>query len=206
MAPVFAQMRGNAVGAGFLRQQRGAHRIGIVAAARIAHRGDMIDVDAEAELGHANPRLPGFTAGTLRRWGGKRSAGQAATFHSARAISGTPTLAVPPERSIKQQAATTFAPVFLIAVMHSRLETPVETISSTISTFWPFFKVKLRRSWNSPSTRSTYMAGRPSWRPISYPGTLPPPAGETMAVISSATSFFTFSASALQSLAVRLAS
>src|SRR6185503_2261672 len=35
---------------------------------------------------------------------------------------------------------------------------------------------------------------------------MPPTAGETMAVISSLTSFFTFSASALHSLAVRLAS
>ena len=34
---------------GALRQHRGAHRIGIVAAARIAHGGDVIDVDAEAE-------------------------------------------------------------------------------------------------------------------------------------------------------------
>src|ERR1700693_187351 len=35
---------------------------------------------------------------------------------------------------------------------------------------------------------------------------MPPTAGETMAVISSFTSFFTFSANALHSLAVRLAS
>src|SRR3569833_1298178 len=116
---------------------------------------------------HASPRDPGVTAGTLRRCGGSLSAGQAFTFHSASAINGTPTLASPPERSIRQQAATTLAPVILMAVMHSRDETPVETMSSTISTFWPFFRVKLRRSWNSPSTRSTYKAGRPIWRPFS---------------------------------------
>ena len=49
MPAVFAQMRGDAVGAGRLRQDGGAHRIGIVAAARIAHGGDVIDVDAEAQ-------------------------------------------------------------------------------------------------------------------------------------------------------------
>src|SRR6185437_7177443 len=185
MPPVFAQMRGDAVGARRLSQNGGTHRIGIVAAPCIAHRGDVIDVDAQAQLAHASPRLPGLTAGILRRCGGSLSAGQAFTFHSASAISGTPTLASPPERSIRQQAATTLAPVFLMAAMHSREETPVETMSSTISTFWPFFRVKLRRSWNSPSTRSTYIAGRPIWRPISYPGTMPPMAGETMAVISS---------------------
>src|ERR1051326_7729213 len=127
----------------------------------------MIDIDAEAELAHASPLDPGLTAGMFLKCGGNLSAGQAFTFHSASAISGTPTLALPPERSIRQQAATTLAPVFLMAAMHSRDDTPVETMSSTINTFWPFLSVKLRRSWNSPSTRSTYMAGRPIWRPIS---------------------------------------
>src|SRR5258707_320803 len=146
VAAICTQMRRNAVGSRRLRQDGGAHRIGIVAAARLAHRGDMIDIDAEAEPAHASPLEPGFTAGLLRKCGGSLSAGQACTFHSASAISGTPTLAAPPERSIRQQAATTLAPIFLIAAMHSRDETPVETISSTISTFWPFFRVKLRRS------------------------------------------------------------
>jgi hypothetical protein len=48
MAPVFAQMRGNAVGAGRNCDVGSAQRIGMAAAARIAHRGDVIDVDAEA--------------------------------------------------------------------------------------------------------------------------------------------------------------
>src|SRR5581483_4712013 len=99
-----------------------------------------------AQRSHASPLLPGFTAGLLRRCGGSLSAGQAGTFHSASAIRGTPTFALPPDRSIRQQAATTLAPIFLIAAIHSRDETPVEMISSTISTFWPFFRVKLRRS------------------------------------------------------------
>ena len=64
MAPVLAQMRGDAVGAGARRQFSRAQRIGMVAAARIAHGGDMIDVDAQAKLGaHAAARLPGLIAG-----------------------------------------------------------------------------------------------------------------------------------------------
>ena len=50
MAAILAQMRGDAVGARFRRDQRRAQRIGIGGAARVAHRRDMIDVDAEAEL------------------------------------------------------------------------------------------------------------------------------------------------------------
>ena len=49
---VFAQMRRDAVGAGRCRHLRRAHRIGIGAAARVAHRRHVIDVHAEAEFGH----------------------------------------------------------------------------------------------------------------------------------------------------------
>ena len=49
VAAIFAQMRGDAVGAGSDRDLGGLHRIGMLAAARIAHGGDVIDVDAEAE-------------------------------------------------------------------------------------------------------------------------------------------------------------
>ena len=83
---------------------------------------------------------PASTAGMLRRCGGSLSAGQAGTFHSASATSGTPTFALPPERSIRQAAATALPPAALIASMHSREDTPVETMSSTISTGWPFFE------------------------------------------------------------------
>ena len=46
---VLAQMRGDAVGARLHRQMRGAHRIGMPPAARVADGGDMVDVDAEAQ-------------------------------------------------------------------------------------------------------------------------------------------------------------
>jgi hypothetical protein len=65
MAPVFAQVGGDAVGAGGLRQDGGAHRIGIVAAARLTHGRHMIDIHAEAQLGHAKfpfKRVPGSPA------------------------------------------------------------------------------------------------------------------------------------------------
>ena len=53
VAAILAQMRGDAVGAGGLRDLRGAHRIGMQPAARVADRRDMIDVDAEAQsFGH----------------------------------------------------------------------------------------------------------------------------------------------------------
>ena len=55
MAAVFAQMRRDAVGAGRNRDLGGLHRIGMLAAARIAHGSDVVDVDAEAD-------------GSLRAW------------------------------------------------------------------------------------------------------------------------------------------
>ena len=53
VAPILAQMRGDAVGAGLDGQMRGAQGIGVPAAARVADGGDVIDVDAEAEVGRA---------------------------------------------------------------------------------------------------------------------------------------------------------
>ena len=57
MPAIFAQMRGNTIRARLLRQQRRAHRIGMPAATRVAHGGDMIDVDAEAERLFLDHRL-----------------------------------------------------------------------------------------------------------------------------------------------------
>jgi hypothetical protein len=64
MPPVFAQMRRNAVAADLCDNLRRAHRIGMVAAARVPDRRDMVDIDAEAEVaGHVQAfRLPGLTA------------------------------------------------------------------------------------------------------------------------------------------------
>ncbi len=49
MAAIFAQMGGDAVGAGGDRDLRGFHRVGVFAAARIAQGRDMIDIDPEAD-------------------------------------------------------------------------------------------------------------------------------------------------------------
>ena len=56
VAAVLAQMRGDAVGAGLDRGQRGAHRIRPLAAPRVAQGRDVIDIDAETERedGHAD--------------------------------------------------------------------------------------------------------------------------------------------------------
>ena len=50
VAAILAQMRGDAVGAGLDRDLRRAHRIGMAPAARIADGGDVVDVDAEAQM------------------------------------------------------------------------------------------------------------------------------------------------------------
>ena len=51
MAAVLAQMRGDAVGAGLDRRERGAHRIRPLAAPCIAQGSDVIDIDAKAQRG-----------------------------------------------------------------------------------------------------------------------------------------------------------
>ncbi len=50
MAAILAQMRGDAVGAGLGGDRRGTQRIGQLAAARVTHRGDVIDVHSETEM------------------------------------------------------------------------------------------------------------------------------------------------------------
>ena len=50
VAAVLAQMRGDAVGARLHGEVRGAQRIGMAPAARVADGGDVVDVDAEAQL------------------------------------------------------------------------------------------------------------------------------------------------------------
>ncbi len=50
VAAIFAQMDGDAVGAGGGRHVRGAQGAGMQAATRVADGGDMIDVDAKAQV------------------------------------------------------------------------------------------------------------------------------------------------------------
>src|SRR5262249_4153166 len=61
VAPVFAEMRGDAVGAGMGGRDRGLDRIGMPPAARVADRGDVVDVDAEAELAGRHGHLANAT-------------------------------------------------------------------------------------------------------------------------------------------------
>ena len=49
MAPVLAQMRGDPVAADRGDDLRRAHRVGVIAAARVADGGDVIDVDAQPQ-------------------------------------------------------------------------------------------------------------------------------------------------------------
>ncbi len=80
VAPVFAKVSGNPVGAGLGRHDCRAHWIGILAAARIPDRRHMVDIDAEASfsrskgIAQAAARLPGFTAGMAASSGGTSSA------------------------------------------------------------------------------------------------------------------------------------
>ena len=82
VAPVLAQMGGDAIGPGLGSQQRGAHRIGVQPAARVADGGDMIDVDAKPQFMAAQrvewrvhaARLPGLIAGMAASSGGSASA------------------------------------------------------------------------------------------------------------------------------------
>ncbi len=80
VAAVFAEVGGDAVGAGLGGEDRGADRIGKVAAARVPYGRDVIDIHAEPEyfgaqaLGQAAARLPGLTAGIAASSGGTASA------------------------------------------------------------------------------------------------------------------------------------
>ena len=47
VAAVFAQMQGDRIGSGLLADQRGAHHVWITRPARLAQRGDMVDVQSE---------------------------------------------------------------------------------------------------------------------------------------------------------------
>ena len=63
-------------------------------------------------------------------------------------------------------AASTSAPRSRRHRMVSRIESPVVTMSSTMTTRAPFSTSK-RRSLNSPPSRSTQIAGTPRWREVS---------------------------------------
>jgi hypothetical protein len=75
-------MGGDSVRAGRGGGEGGAHRIGMIAAARVPDGRDMVDIDPEAQApGHAAQaslmagalRLPGFSAGMAASSGGSAS-------------------------------------------------------------------------------------------------------------------------------------
>jgi hypothetical protein len=51
MAAVFTQMQRDRVGAGLLADQRGAHHVGVTRPARLAQRGDVVDIESEFHHG-----------------------------------------------------------------------------------------------------------------------------------------------------------
>ena len=71
VAPVLAQVGGDAVGAGRGGGMGRAHRVGMIAAARVPDGRDMVDIDAEAEAAGscrgAAPRLDRGDGGELGR-------------------------------------------------------------------------------------------------------------------------------------------
>ena len=85
----------------------------------------------------------------------------------ASAIRGTPISALPPERSIRQAAPTIVPGCSRRASRHSREESPVVMMSSTISTRAPGAIEKPRLNRNAPSSRSTKIALAPSQRAVS---------------------------------------
>ena len=74
MAAVLAKMCGDSVRAGLCCHDRRAHRIGMIAAARVPDGRDMVDIDAEAKTpAHAAARLPGLIGGIAASSGGTAS-------------------------------------------------------------------------------------------------------------------------------------
>src|SRR5690606_20635373 len=70
---VLAQVGGNPVAADARDDLRSAHGVGVIAAASVPDRGDVIDVDAEAQPAGHYLRLPGLTAGLAASSGGTSS-------------------------------------------------------------------------------------------------------------------------------------
>ena len=66
VAPVFAQVDGDAVGAGEEGEDGRRDRIGFFGPPRLPHGGDVVDVDAEANHG-SRLQLSGFTSQAQRR-------------------------------------------------------------------------------------------------------------------------------------------
>src|SRR4030095_14191374 len=102
-------------------------------------------------------QLPGLAAGPPCLHNSQCAGSTDGTFSRARAIRGTPTSASPPDRSIIDAAATTFAPLSFNASTVSRVEPPVVTTSSTTRVLSPGPTENPRRSVMTPPSRSVQM-------------------------------------------------
>ena len=133
MAPVLAQVGGDAVGAGIGDELRRAHRIGMVAAARVPDRRDVVDVDAEAQPLSRCGAAPGLDRRNRREFGRQRIRRISRDIDR---VSGDERDAEvgPAARAVDQAAAATPAAGASTAAIASREDRPVVTMSSTIST------------------------------------------------------------------------
>ena len=184
VAPVLAQMGGDAVGAGRGGGEGGADRIGMRAAARVPDGRDMVDVDAEAEAACGSRRLaaPRLLGGDARR---------------ARAAARRPDRSGTSSRSERDEAARRDRPCRSSGRPGRRRRSPrpgcldrrdrirasdrpVVTTSSTSSTRCAGRERKPRRSSERrPSAARRTSPRQPSARAISWPMMIPPIAGET---------------------------
>src|SRR5262249_22207281 len=82
-------------------------------------------------------RLPGFTTGSPSLHASQSDDSTDNTLNDASDESGTPTSAVPPDRSMIDAAPTTSAPARRTASIVSRVDPPVVITSSTIRVFSP---------------------------------------------------------------------
>ena len=130
-------------------------------------------------------RLPGLIAGSPRLHASQLAGSTEGTSSVASALRGTPTSALPDERSMIDAAATTLAPSPCNAATVSRVEPPVVTTSSTTSTLSCGETEKPRRKTILPFSRSVQMKRAPSARATSWPIMRPPIAGETTVSIFS---------------------
>ena len=108
---------------------------------------------------------------------------------SASAAKGTSTGDEVPLRLMTAAAATTVAPHCLATSIVSRVEPPVVSTSSTMTTRSPASREKPRRSVSTPSARSAKIARTPSARATSWPMMRPPSAGDSTTVAFAAGSF-----------------
>ena len=123
VAPVLAQMRSDSIGSRRRGAFRCTYRVGMVPAARVPDRRDMVDIDAQAgaicSSGRAAPGLHRRNGRELWRHG-PRLIGRHVDADERK--KGTPRSAEPLDRSTSAAAATTSPPAAATASIASRDE------------------------------------------------------------------------------------